>query len=156
MTDVELMKLAIAEARKGMADGQTPFGACVARDGEPVACAHNRVWRDMDITAHAEIVAIRSACRSLKAVDLRGCVIYSTTEPCPMCFSACHWAKISRIVFGSRIEDAQRAGFGELTISNEQMRRSGASPVRIEGDFLRDEALRLFEAWGRDPGRRIY
>jgi tRNA(Arg) A34 adenosine deaminase TadA len=114
------------------------------------------VWTDADITAHAEIVAIRDACRKLGTVDLSGCVIYSTTEPCPMCFSACHWAKISRIVFGTGIEDARRAGFSELTISNEQMKGMGRSPVRVEGGFLRDEAARLFEEWGRAPGKRTY
>lgn len=156
MTDSDLMIRAIEEARRGMAQGQTPFGACIARQGAPVACAHNRVWMDGDITAHAEIVAIRNACRSLGTVDLSGCVIYSTTEPCPMCFSACHWAKISRIVFGAGIEDAQRAGFSELTISNERMKESGGSPVLVEGGVLRHEVKQLFEEWGRSPGKRTY
>ena len=152
----ELMRLAIEAARKGIARGQTPFGACIAKEGRPVACCHNRVWKDTDITAHAEILAIREACRKLGAVDLSGCVLYSTTEPCPMCFSACHWAKISRIVFGTGISDARRAGFSELTISNERMKGMGRSPVRVEGGFLRVEAAKLFEEWGRDPGRRKY
>jgi len=156
MTDTELMRRAIEAAREGIAAGQTPFGACIAKGGKPVACCHNRVWKDTDITAHAEIVAIREACRKLGTVDLSGCVIYTTTEPCPMCFSACHWARISRIVFGTGIPDAQRAGFSELTISNGQMTEMGKSPVRVEGGFLRDEAAKLFEEWGRDPGRRKY
>jgi len=72
------MRLAIEAARKGIAAGQTPFGACIAKDGRPVACCHNRVWKEMDITAHAEIAAIREACGKLGTVDLSGCVIYST------------------------------------------------------------------------------
>jgi len=156
MTDQHLMRLALAEARKGMEQGQTPFGACIARDGEPVVCAHNRVWLDTDITAHAEIVAIREACRKLRTVDLSGCVLYSTTEPCPMCFSACHWAKLSKVVFGASIADAQAAGFNELTISNEQMKESGRSPLVIQGGFMRDEAAQLFKDWSLRADRRVY
>lgn len=156
MTDIELMRRAIEEARKGMAAGQTPFGACVAQGGDLVTVAHNQVWRDTDITAHAEIVAIRDACRRLHTVDLSGCTLYSTTEPCPMCFAASHWARISTIVFGTGIEDARRAGFSELTISNEQMKETGGSSTRIQGGFLRDEAVRLFEEWARDSAGRTY
>jgi len=74
-------------------------------------------------------------------------VIYSSCEPCPMCFSAIHWAWISRIVCGARIEDAQAAGFRELTISNDEMKKLGKASVEIERDFLRDEAKELFEYW---------
>jgi len=73
-----------------------------------------------------------------------------------MCFAACHWAKISRIVFGARIEDACGAGFGELTISNSRMVRLGGSPVEIIGDFLRDEALDLFRRWSASGDARAY
>ena len=156
MNDAELMRLAIAEARKGMAAGQTPFGACIARHGEPIVLAHNTVWHDTDITAHAEIVAIREACRRLCSVDLGSCAIYSTTEPCPMCFAACHWARISTIVFATGIDDARRAGFSELAISNEQMKRDGGSTTEVRGGVLRDEAIQLFEEWSRSPGRRTY
>ena len=156
MTDSELMRLAIKEARKGIAAGQTPFGACIARNGEPVVCAHNHVWKNTDITAHAEIVAIRETCQRLDSIDLSGCIIYSTTEPCPMCFSACHWAKIAGIVFGTDIRDAQRAGFSELTISNVQMKRFGTSRVVVRGRFLRREALTLFSEWRSIVDRRTY
>ena len=152
----EFMRLAIEKAKKGITAGQTPFGACFVKDEKVISCRHNSVWGSLDITAHAEMNVIREACKKLNTVDLSGCILYSTCEPCPMCFSACHWAKIPRIVFGSRIEDAQRAGFCELTISNEEMKRNGASSIRIEGDFLRDEAVKLFEEWGRDPGSRKY
>lgn len=151
------MRMAIAEARKGIAAEQTPFGACIiAKNGEPIACEHNQVWRTVDSTAHAEIVAIHEACRKLGTIDLAGCTIYSTTEPCPMCFAACHWAKISRIVFGARVEDAKRFGFGELTISNKNMKRLGGSQIVVEGDFLRNEALALFESWDSRRDRRAY
>ena len=156
MSDEELMRQAIAVAKEGIEKGQTPFGACIARDGQVVVAAHNNVWADTDITAHAEIVAIRRACRKLGSVDLSGCVIYSTTEPCPMCFSACHWASLARIVFGARIADAREAGFDELTISNEQMRVSGGSDVEIVPDFMRAECAALFALWSARPDKRTY
>jgi guanine deaminase len=153
-SDVELMRAAIEKAKEGIATGQTPFGACIAKNGEPIACEHNQVWHNVDSTAHAEITAIREACRKLGTIDLAGCTIYSTTEPCPMCFAACHWAKISRIVFGARIEDAKRSGFSELTISSKDMKQLGGSPVVVEGDFLRDEAMGLFDSWASRRDRR--
>ncbi len=156
MNDAELMRMAIRKAEEGIAAGQTPFGACIARNGEIIACEHNRVWKTTDSTAHAEIVAIRAACRKLGAVDLSGCAIYSTTEPCPMCFSAIHWAKISRVVYGTGIEDARRAGFSELGISNKEMKRLGGSPVRIEGGLLLEEARALFDRWKSRSDRRAY
>ena len=95
----KFMRLAIDKARRGIKNGQTPFGVCISKDAEVISCVHNIVWESMDITAHAEIHAIREACKKLNTVDLSGCVIYSTCEPCPICLSACHWANISTIVY---------------------------------------------------------
>ena len=154
--DERFMRLAIARCAEGIAAGQTPFGACVVRGDGVVAVAHNRVWQTTDITAHAEVVAIRAACLELGTIDLSGCVIYSTTEPCPMCFSACHWARLDAIVYGASIADARAAGFNELSISNDQMRRLGGSRIEVVGGFLRDEAADLFRQWLAHPGRRAY
>lgn len=143
----KFMRLAIRMARDGVKKGQTPFGACIVKKEKLISCAHNLVWRNKDITAHAEIVAIRNACRKLKTVNLSGCVIYSTCEPCPMCFSACHWAKISHIIYGTNIADAKKLGFSELTISNKKMKARGKSPIKITGNFLRRENLQLFSEW---------
>ena len=156
MNNKEFMTAAIKIATEGVEAGQTPFGACIVRDGKIITAAHNAVWGDTDITAHAEIRAIRDACRKLDTVDLTGCVIYSTCEPCPMCFAACHWARISKIVFGARIADAEQAGFSELSISNEQMKTLGRSGVEIVGDFLRDECVGLFEAWAKREDKQLY
>src|SRR5580704_4217300 len=131
------MRLALEKAKQGVIQGQSPFGACIARAGEVVSCEHNVVWQTTDITAHAEIHAIRHACRKLATIDLSGCVIYSTCEPCPMCFSACHWARIAKVVYGAGIQDARASGFQELQISNARMKEVGASPMVIQGDFLR-------------------
>lgn len=150
------MRVAIAKAREGIAAGQSPFGACIVRDGEIISCEHNVVVRTTDITAHAEVHAIRAACARLGEIELRGCVIYSTCEPCPMCFSACHWAKIATIVFGTRIADARDLGFGELDLPNDTMKHLGGSPVAIIGDVLREESLALFAEWAAMPNRRTY
>lgn len=150
------MRRAIAQARAGIARGQTPFGACIVKDGQVISCEHNVVWRTTDITAHAEIHAIRMACRKLRTVDLSGCVIYSTCEPCPMCFSACHWAKIDRIVYGADIADARKAGFNELSVSNRAMKRSGRSTVEIAGGVLREENVRLFSRWASKKQSKAY
>lgn len=150
------MRLAIGKARQGVAAGQSPFGACIARSGEVVSCEHNVVWETTDITAHAEIHAIREACRKLGTIDLSGSIIYSTCEPCPMCFSACHWARISRIVYGASIRDAQASGFHELAIANTRLKELGGSRVEIAGDFLRDEAVALFHLFEQQPNKRTY
>ncbi|MDD5218628.1 MAG: nucleoside deaminase [Candidatus Omnitrophica bacterium] len=154
--DKKFMRCAIKKARQGIRTGQTPFGTCIVRNGKIVGLAHNTVWQTTDITAHAEVHAIRQACRKLKTVDLSGCTLYSTCEPCPMCFSACHWAKITEIVYGTRIADAQKIGFSELSISNRIMKKLGRSPVLVRGDFLRKENLKLFRDWSRLKNKRAY
>lgn len=150
------MRLAIRKTMEGIRRGQTPFGACIVKKGRVIACTHNTVWKHTDITAHAEINAIRKACRVLKTIDLSGCVIYSTCEPCPMCFSACHWAKISRIYYGAAIRDAHAAGFHELTLSNKRMKSLGGSHLRIVGGLLRHEAANLFRLWSAEGKNKIY
>ena len=150
------MRLAFGKARQGVAARQSPFGACIARSGEVVSCEHNVVWQTTDITAHAEVHAIREACRKLHTIDLSGCVIYSTCEPCPMCFSACHWARISKIVYGASIQDAHASGFHELQIANAHLKELGGSPVEITGDFLREEAIALFRFFDQQPDKRLY
>lgn len=150
------MRLAVRKARQGIQNGQTPFGACIVKKGKPVSLAHNQVWRSGDITAHAEIVAIRQACRKLKTIDLSGCVIYSTCEPCPMCFAACHWARLSKIVYGVKIGDARRIGFNEFALSNQRLKRLGKSRIKLEAGVLREENLELFKLWFRRKGKRAY
>src|SRR5512147_2223965 len=105
------MLKALAEARKNLvrADGG-PFGAAIVKDGRVIAVARNTVLRD-DATAHAETNAIRKASKKLGTFDLSGCEIYSTTEPCPMCFGAIHWARIGTVYYGTAIRDAARSGF---------------------------------------------
>jgi tRNA(Arg) A34 adenosine deaminase TadA len=150
------MRLAIETTRTGLAKGQTPFGAVITKNNELVIAAHNVVWETTDITAHAEVNALRLACKKLGLIDLKGCTIYSTTEPCPMCFSAIHWANIDRIVYGTSIADAVAAGFNELPISNLDMKRLGHSRVEVVPDFLRDEAKDLFRIFLSNTAKKVY
>ena len=151
------MRMAIGKAREGIKNGQSPFGACLVKNGtEVISIAHNEVWQSIDSTAHAEIQVIRYACQKLRTINLARCTLYSTCEPCPMCFSAIHWAKIDVIYFGARILDARNCGFTELTISNEQMKTLGMSPVKIYSGLLAEEAKELFEEWIQIADRKAY
>ena len=121
------MKLAIRSVRQGIGRSEGgPFGAVIVRGGQAIAVAHNTVLKDRDATCHAEVNAIRIASRKLKRFDLSDCIIYSTTEPCPMCFSAIHWARIKKIVYGTTTADAARIGFNELRIADALLK--GRSP----------------------------
>ncbi len=153
----ETMRQAIRSADENSKSGDGgPFGACIVRYGEILVVAHNTVLRDADATCHAEVNAIRAASRLLRQHDLSDCIIYSTTEPCPMCFSAIHWAGIKRIVYGTSIEDVQKLGFNELPISNQQMNQLGAADIAIHADFLRHECQALLDNWKLSDKRQAY
>jgi len=146
------MSLAIETAKEGIAAGQMPFGAVIADGDRIVAIAHNTVWRDTDPTAHAEVNAIRQAAAALRTVDLHGCDVFSTCEPCPMCLAAIHWAKITRLVFGAAIADAAAAGFSELRVPARELIRRGGSPLRVESGVLAPECRALFTLWRQRGG----
>ncbi len=150
------MEFAINKAKEGIEKGQTPFGACIVKGGNIISCEHNNVWNNMDITAHAEINAIRKACEKLGTIDLCGCTIYSTCEPCPMCFSACHWAKISTVVYGASIKDAKEAGFNELCISTQRIKDLGDSQVKIIKNSQEEDCLELFSLWKKKKNNTAY
>lgn len=141
------MQAAVDAAAAGMADGRGgPFGAVVVREGRIVAAGANRVVRDHDPTAHAEVCAIRSACEALGSHSLRGCDIYATCEPCPMCLAAIYWARIDRIYFAATREDARRAGFDDAAVYREVAAPLDAREIPILR--LESEAgLSLFERW---------
>lgn len=152
-TERKFMEMAIAKALAGIKNNDSPFGSCIVKNGRVIAVAHNTVLTGRDATNHAEINAIREACKKLKTHELRGCTVYSTTEPCPMCFSAIHWAKADAIVFGTVIADAKALGFHELSISDAEMKRRGGSPLKLRGGFMKKECTALLAAWKRKRGR---
>lgn len=113
------MKEAIRLASENVVKGGGPFGAVVVKDGKIIASAGNSVTQTNDPTAHAEVNAIREACRVLGTFHLEGCTIYSSCEPCPMCLSAIYWARINQVFFAASRDDAAEAGFDDSLIYNE-------------------------------------
>lgn len=156
MSDEAFMRQAVEVCRRGIEAGQTPFGCVIVKDGRVVAEAHNTVWADTDPSAHAEVNAIRRAARALGSIDLEGCTLYTTCEPCPMCLATSHWAKVQRVVFGASIGDAEAAGFSELPIAAKRMVELGASPLIVDGGVLRDACAGLFAAWTSAGKSRTY
>lgn len=157
MKTEDFMAEAIKEAYSGINAGDGgPFGAVVVSGGEIISSSHNTVLKSNDPTQHAEVRAISLASKKIGSFDLSGCDIYTTTESCPMCFSAIHWAKIGRIYFGTKIEDVARLGFNELAISAEKMKEAGQSNVEIIGPVLKDECEELLKYWDNLPNKQVY
>ncbi len=155
MTKEELMGMAIELSIENVAAGGGPFGAVIARDGEIVATGVNRVTANHDPTAHAEVSAIRDACRKLGTHDLSGCEIYTSCEPCPMCLGAIYWAHIDRIYYGNDKDDAREIGFDDSFIYDELAlpRRKRRLPAeRLMGD----KAIYAFRLWRDKPDRVDY
>lgn len=150
------MLRAIELARTGMRRGDGgPFGAVVTRDGEIIGEGWNRVIATKDPTAHGEIVAIRAACARLGDFSLHGCEIHTTGQPCPMCLGAIHWARIGRIHYGFRVEDAAVIGFDDREFFH-QMALPPAERLIPSEETCRDEALALIHEYSLLPGRSPY
>ena len=154
--DEIFMRRAIELAQTGVDRGAGgPFGAVIVRGGEIVGEGYNQVTSTNDPTAHAEIVAIRNACRKLKSFQLDGCVLYASCEPCPMCLGAIYWARPETIFFACTHTDAANAGFDDSFIYEEI-----ALPVekrKIESvNFLRAEGLAAFENWTAKKDKTEY
>ena len=132
-----------------------PFGAIVVRDGQIVGRGWNRVTSANDPTAHAEIVAIRAACRTLNTFRLKGCLLYSSCEPCPMCLAAIYWARIDSLWYAAGRDDAARAGFDDAWIAEQIGRPPQEQSLSIR-QALRDEALVAFDVWLRNENRVEY
>ncbi|MBN1854997.1 MAG: nucleoside deaminase [Pirellulales bacterium] len=152
----DLMHLAIERCREGIAANQSPFGCAIAIGDRLVACEHNLVLASTDITAHAEIQAIRSACHAVGGIFLDGAVVASTTEPCPMCTAALHWARVKTVYYGASIADAAKAGFNELHVPAADLLRLGQSTIQLVPDILADECRQLFAEWQANSQMRVY
>jgi guanine deaminase len=151
------MDAALEEAYRGIRRGDGgPFGAVIVWKGEIVARAHNEVLKRSEPTRHAEMCAISKAAPRIGSHLFSGASIYSTTEPCVMCFAAIHWARIRRVYFGTSVADVNALGFNELTIGNRRLKALGRSPVEIVPGFMREECRELLDSWRRLPGRRTY
>lgn len=149
------MRKAIGLSIENIANGGGPFGAVIARDGEIIATGVNRVTSEHDPTSHAEVNAIRNACRKLNTHDLSGCEIYTSCQPCPMCLGAIYWAHIDKIYYGNTQTDAKEIGFDDSFIYDElalpdNLRRLPAEII------LSDEAIRAFRLWDESDSKIRY
>ncbi len=143
----EFMRAAIRLSRRMMRDNAGgPFGAVVVRGAKIVGRGWNRVTSGNDPTAHAEIEAIRDACRRLKTFQLDDCEIYTSCEPCPMCLSAIYWARLRKVYYGNTRRDAARIGFDDDMIYREVARPIPKRRMPMK-QLLRAEARRVFRAW---------
>ncbi len=156
MNKDEYMEEAVKEARNGMEknDGG-PFGAVIVKDGKIIASSHNEVISSYDPTAHAEVLAIRRASKKLGRFDLSDCEIYSTCEPCPMCFAAIHWAKIKTLYFGCTKIDAASIGFDDKFIYD-VIRGEAKEQKVFTYPIQRDKCLTLFEEWKNKEEKTEY
>ncbi len=140
------MRRAIALAIDNVKNGGGPFGAVIVKDGQIIAEGVNRVTSQHDPTAHAEVQAIRAACRKLETFDLEGCEIYSSCEPCPMCLGAIYWAHLSHLYFAGTKIDAAKAGFDDAFIYKELPLEIHERQLPTE-TMMHDEALEPFKEW---------
>ena len=146
------IELSIENVRSGKGG---PFAALVVKDGEVIATGTNQVTTAFDPTAHAEVVAIRGACRALSQFQLTGCEIYTSCEPCPMCLGAIYWARPSKVYFANTHADAARIGFDDSFIY-QQLDVPVAERSIPMIQLMRDEALSAFEEWERKIDRVAY
>lgn len=154
--DEDFIMKAIRLAAGKSAEGTCgPFGAVVVRDGRVVGEGWNRVVETSDPTAHAEIVAIRAACRTLGTHQLNGCVLYCSCEPCPMCLSAIYWARLDTVYYACSSADAAAAGFDDSIIYTEIALPAGRRALRMT-QLCRTEGSAVFRDWLSNPNRKPY
>jgi guanine deaminase len=154
--DPEFLRRAIALATENVVGGKGgPFGAVVVRDGQIVGEGANSVTATYDPTAHAEVNAIRAACRALGTFVLAGCELYTSCEPCPMCLAASYWARLDVIYYGCSAADAAQAGFDDAFLYAEfgKERPLRTLPIR---QLLAEEARASFDAWIASPFKTLY
>ena len=144
----KFMRMAIAEARKGIKAGHGgPFGAVIVKDGVVVGKGHNQVVKNNDPTCHGEIMAIHKACKNLGTFDLSGCELYTTGEPCPMCMAAILWANIDKVYYGCSIEENESIGFRDKKFDGLFGGREKLSSFLIEID--NEACIELFKEYNK-------
>jgi guanine deaminase len=151
----EFMRRAIALALENISGGGGPFAAVVVKNDRVVAEGVNQVTAMDDPTAHAEIVAIRAACSTLKTFQLTGCDLYTTCEPCPMCLGAIYWARPAHVFYAGTAIDAAAAGFDDAFIYDELKLPLTARRIPMSA-LLREEGSAIFKAWREKPDKTEY
>ena len=155
MTKEDLMRKAIELSIENVAAGGGPFGAVIARHGEIIATGGNRVTSNCDLTAHAEVSAIRAAAKALGTFDLSGCEIYTSCEPCPMCLGAIYWAHLDRMYYGNNKQDAAAIGFDDAFIYEELDLKPENRRLQSQV-LLPEEAIQAFKDWQQKEDKVEY
>ncbi len=152
----KFMRVAIELSKQNVQQGLGgPFGAVIVKDGEVVAASANTVVPSNDPTAHAEIATIRLACQKLNTYNLKGCIIYTSCEPCPMCLGAIYWAHLDKIYYGNTKADAAAIHFDDQLIYEEIERPVAERELPAE-QLLREEALEAFKLWETNGDKTHY
>ena len=151
----KFMLRAIELSVKSAKDAGGPFGCVLVKDEKIIAEGSNKVTLSNDPTAHAEIVAIREACKKLSTFNLSGCDIYASCEPCPMCLSAIYWSHIDNIYYANTRDDAKKINFDDSMIYSEFSKKIEDRKIPIK-QMLRDEALKAFEIWDKKKDKIEY
>lgn len=154
--NAEFMWEAIRLSQKNIRDGKGgPFACVIVKEGMIIARGTNLVTSTNDPTAHAEVVAIREACKELGTFQLSGCEVYTTCEPCPMCLGAIYWARPDRIYFANSREDAAKVGFDDLFLYEEIPRKISERKIPTQ-QLMREEALAAFREWEQKQDKTHY
>lgn len=150
------MRAAIALAKEGMLAGNGgPFGCVIVKDGQIIGQGCNSVLTTNDPTAHAEVVAIRDACKNLNHFQLEGCEVYTSCEPCPMCLGAIFWARPAKVYYACTKEDAAAAGFDDDFIYQEIEVKPADRQIPMVS-LLREESQEAFELWTEKGDKTLY
>jgi len=152
---LDFMRQSIALALENIRNGDGPFAAVIAKNGALIAAGVNRVTASNDPTAHAEVVAIRDACKRLESFQLDHCELFTTCEPCPMCLGAIYWARPAKVFYASTAADAAAAGFDDAFIYRELAIPSHQRRIPME-QLLREEANAVFQSWLAKPDKTPY
>ena len=153
--DKKFMRKAIALSIQNIQKGGGPFGAVIVKDGKVIATGVNRVTKNTDPTAHAEVTAIRKASKKLGTFDLAGCDIYTSCEPCPMCLGAVYWAHLDKMYYGNTKADAKSVGFDDSFIYDEIELKPEKRRL-LTTQLLPDEAIEAFKAWANTENKVEY
>tara|TARA_B100000745_G_scaffold180388_1_gene118141 strand:+ start:136 stop:600 length:465 start_codon:yes stop_codon:yes gene_type:complete len=151
----KFMQRAIELSIESINSGGGPFGSVIVKDNKIISEGMNRVTVNNDPTAHGEIVAIRLATKSLNNFNLKGCELYSSTEPCPMCLSAIYWARIDKVYYANTRNDAQKINFDDSLIYSELIKKIDQRKIPMI-QVMREEGLKAFELWNKKTDKVKY
>jgi len=151
----QFMARAIELSIESVQKGGGPFGSIIVKDNKIISEGFNTVTLSNDPTSHAEIAAIRSACKDLNNFSLKGCDLYTTCEPCSMCLSAIYWARIDKVYYANTRSDAHKIDFSDALIYEELNKNIKERKIPMH-QMMRDEALKVFEMWDKKEDKMKY